>query len=72
MHDSPAHVSIIVPVSNGRSIVERLMKSLGAQTHRAVEVLIVDNGSEDGAPEAAERWGRVSSVWDRTPDSPER
>jgi len=57
MHDSPAHVSIIVPVSNGRSLVERLMKSLGAQTQRAVEILIVDNGSEDGAPEAAERLG---------------
>jgi GT2 family glycosyltransferase len=57
MHDSPAEVSIIVPVWNGRSLVERLLNSLRAQTHPAAEILIVDNGSEDGAPEAAERLG---------------
>jgi GT2 family glycosyltransferase len=57
MHDSPADVSIIVPVWNGRALVERLLKSLRAQTHPPVEILIVDNGSEDGAPEAAERLG---------------
>jgi GT2 family glycosyltransferase len=57
MHDSPADVSIIVPVWNGRGLVERLLKTLRAQTHRAVETLIVDNGSDDGAPEAAERLG---------------
>jgi GT2 family glycosyltransferase len=57
MHDSPADVSIIVPVWNGRALVERLLTSLRAQTHPPVEILIVDNGSEDGAPEAAERLG---------------
>jgi GT2 family glycosyltransferase len=57
MHDSPAEVSIVVPVWNGRSLVEGLLKSLHAQTHRAVEILIVDNGSEDGAAEAAEQLG---------------
>jgi hypothetical protein len=57
MHDSPDDVSIIVPVWNGRDLVERLLKSLGAQTHPAVEILMVDNGSEDGAPEAGERLG---------------
>lgn len=53
----PGDVTIIVPVWNGRALVERLMRSLEAQTHRAAEVLIVDNGSEDGAPEAAEALG---------------
>jgi GT2 family glycosyltransferase len=57
MHDSAAEVSIVVPVWNGRASVEHLLKSLRAQTHPAVEILIVDNGSEDGAPEAAERLG---------------
>lgn len=57
MHESPAEVSIVVPVWNGRSLVEGLLKSLRAQTHPAVEILIVDNGSDDGAPEAAERLG---------------
>ena len=57
MHDSPDDISIIVPVWNGRALVERLLTSLRAQTHAAIEILIVDNGSEDGAPEAAEQLG---------------
>jgi GT2 family glycosyltransferase len=57
MHDPPAGVSIIVPVWNGRGLVERLLKSLRAQTHPALEILVVDNGSDDGAPDAAERLG---------------
>jgi GT2 family glycosyltransferase len=50
-------VSIIVPVWNGRQMVERLVRSLLAQTYPVAEILIVDNGSGDGAPEAAEAMG---------------
>lgn len=57
MRDWRDDVSIIVPVWNGRALVERLMKSLREQTRPAARILIVDNGSEDGAPEAAERLG---------------
>jgi GT2 family glycosyltransferase len=57
MHAMPAEVSIIVPVWNGRAMLERLLACLRAQTHPMTEVLVVDNGSEDGAPEAAERLG---------------
>jgi len=53
----PDNVSVIVPVWNGRAMVERLLGSLGAQTYPIAEVLVVDNGSEDGAPEAAEALG---------------
>jgi GT2 family glycosyltransferase len=53
----PDEVTVIVPVWNGRALVERLMVSLRAQTQVAAEILIVDNGSEDGAPEAAEALG---------------
>src|SRR5690242_11872484 len=53
----PAEVSIIVPVWNGRAMLERLLASLRAQTHPITAILVVDNGSEDGAPEAAERLG---------------
>jgi GT2 family glycosyltransferase len=53
----PDDVSIIVPVWNGRAMVERLLVCLRAQTHPIAEILVVDNGSEDGAPEAAERQG---------------
>jgi len=53
----PAEVSIIVPVWNGRALLERLLASLRVQTHPIAAILVIDNGSEDGAPEAAERLG---------------
>jgi len=53
----PDDVSVIIPVWNGRAMVERLMESLGAQTYPIAEILVIDNGSEDGAPEAAELRG---------------
>jgi GT2 family glycosyltransferase len=46
-------ISAIVPVWNGRELLERLLASLAAQTRRADELLVVDNGSEDGAPDVA-------------------
>jgi GT2 family glycosyltransferase len=57
MLDMPDDVTAIVPVWNGRALVERLLMTLHTQTHRVAETLIVDNGSEDGAPEAAARLG---------------
>ncbi len=53
----PAEVSIIVPVWNGRALLERLLAGLQAQTHPITAILVIDNGSDDGAPEAAERLG---------------
>ena len=53
----PADVSVIVPVWNGRVMLERLIASLRAQTYPIAEIVAVDNGSEDGAPEAAEALG---------------
>ena len=53
----PEDVSIIIPVWNGRPMVERLLGSLRSQTYPIAEIVIVDNGSVDGAPEAAEALG---------------
>src|SRR5437764_9259956 len=50
-------ISAIVPVWNGRELLERLLASLAAQTEPASEVLVVDNGSRDGAPELARQRG---------------
>ena len=56
-------ITAIVPVWNGRELLERLLASLAAQTQPAAEVIVVDNGSEDGAPEAARaRGARVVSM----------
>jgi GT2 family glycosyltransferase len=50
-------LAAIVPVWNGREVLERLLASLEAQTRPASELLIVDNGSTDGAPDLARRRG---------------
>ena len=50
-------LAAIVPVWNGRPLVEKLLASLAKQTLRAEELVVVDNGSTDGAPEAARACG---------------
>jgi GT2 family glycosyltransferase len=50
-------ITAVVPVWNGRELLERLLRSLEAQTEPADELLVVDNGSEDGAPEMARQRG---------------
>ncbi len=50
-------VCAVVPVWNGRELLARLFDTLDAQTLRAGEVLVIDNGSTDGAPEMARSRG---------------
>jgi len=50
-------ITAIVPVWNGRELLERLLASMEAQTEPAAELLVVDNGSTDGAPELARARG---------------
>jgi GT2 family glycosyltransferase len=53
-------ITAIMPVWNGRALLEKLLDSLERQTRPAAELLAVDNGSTDGAPEMArERGARV-------------
>jgi GT2 family glycosyltransferase len=50
-------ISAIVPVWNGRDLLGRLLDTLEAQTCPVEELLVVDNGSSDGAPELARSRG---------------
>src|SRR5947207_8327687 len=50
-------ISVVVPVWNGRDHLARLLDSLDAQTLKAGEVLAIDNGSTDGAPDLARARG---------------
>jgi GT2 family glycosyltransferase len=49
------NISAIIPVWNGRELLARLLDTLEAQTLPAGEVLVVDNGSTDGASDLARR-----------------
>jgi GT2 family glycosyltransferase len=56
-------ISAIVPVWNGRDLLARLLASLEAQTRPVAELLIVDNGSTDGAGALArDRGARVIAM----------
>ncbi|MDQ6678473.1 MAG: glycosyltransferase family 2 protein [Acidobacteriota bacterium] len=50
-------VSVIIPVWNGHGYLAKLLASIQVQTVKPAEVLVIDNGSVDGAAELAERWG---------------
>lgn len=50
-------VTVIVPTWNRRDLLERLLQGLYLQTAPIEEVLVIDNGSEDGSAEVAERAG---------------
>ena len=60
-------ITAIVPVCNGRDLLARLLTTLEAQTLRPAELLVVDNGSTDGAPELARaRGARVIAMGGNT------
>jgi hypothetical protein len=50
--DDPA-VSVIVPVHNRHALLRRLLDALAVQTCSDFEVIVVDDGSSDGATEEA-------------------
>jgi GT2 family glycosyltransferase len=50
-------ITVIVPVWNRRELLERLLCGLRAQTLTPAEVLVVDDGSEDGSADLAEQMG---------------
>jgi GT2 family glycosyltransferase len=50
-------IAAVVPVWNGRDLVERLIATVQLQTQPASELIVIDNGSTDGAPELARQCG---------------
>ena len=55
-------VSIIVPVYNGESTIKRCVDSIINQSFRSIEVLIIDDGSED---RTAQICGQIKTTDDR-------
>jgi glycosyltransferase involved in cell wall biosynthesis len=56
---SEAEISVVVPVRDGADTLPALLMSLDRQTlpRERFEVIVVDNGSQDGSGEIAERMG---------------
>lgn len=55
-------VSVVIPVLNAARLLEELLEALRLQSYpnELYEVIIVDNGSEDGTPEALEGRERIT------------
>ena len=53
-------ISVIIPVFNGERYLRETLDSVLAQTHRPLEVIVVDDGSTDGSLEIAKSYDVVA------------
>lgn len=52
-------VSVIVPTKNSAGTIEMCLKSIKEQTYPDIEIIVVDNYSEDGTAEIARKYAQV-------------
>jgi glycosyltransferase involved in cell wall biosynthesis len=48
-------ISVVMPVRNAEAFLDAAIASIRAQTHQALELIVVDDGSSDRTPEILER-----------------
>ena len=51
-------VSVIVPVFNRKDYIEKCLNSIVNQTFRNFELIVVDDGSDDGTGEICDEYGK--------------
>ncbi len=51
-------VSVVLPVRDAEATVGEALRSLAAQTHRHIEIVVVDDGSRDGTGRVVRKWAR--------------
>lgn len=55
MNSSDQLVSVIVPALNSARFIGRTLRSIAAQSHRPIEIIVVDDGSVDDTPNIVSR-----------------
>jgi glycosyltransferase involved in cell wall biosynthesis len=50
-------VTIIIPAFNAARTIDETLRSVRSQTHRRLEILVVDDGSNDATPQIVQRHG---------------
>jgi glycosyltransferase involved in cell wall biosynthesis len=53
---SAPRVSVVIPAYSASAFIERTLDSVAAQTYRAFEVIVVDDGSPDETKPVVDRW----------------
>lgn len=56
MNTNPPLVSVVIPAYNAAATIEATLRSVLAQSHANLEVIVVDDGSTDGGPAIVERF----------------
>jgi glycosyltransferase involved in cell wall biosynthesis len=51
-----ALMSVAVPAYNAAQYIRQTLESVGAQTHRSTEVIVIDDGSRDETPAIVNEW----------------
>ncbi len=59
---SEPSVSVIVPVFNCERFLREALESIRAQDHRALEIIVVDDGSTDGSAAVAQAFPGVTLI----------
>lgn len=54
----PAAVSVLLPFHNASATLDTAIASITDQTHRDLELLLIDNASDDGSADLAHSWSR--------------
>ena len=53
-----AQISVIIPLYNGEAFIQPCLLSAARQTHRDLEILVIDDGSTDRGPDVCRELGR--------------
>jgi glycosyltransferase involved in cell wall biosynthesis len=57
LHQQPLRVAVVIPVFNGEALLAETLASIRAQSRRADEIIVIDNGSTDRSSEIARDFG---------------
>lgn len=61
MEENNKMVSIIVPIYNAETYIDRCVKSLIKQTYQNIEILLIDDGSKDSSGKICDEWKKIDS-----------